>query len=215
MEEKICFSNYPTCGDDQIECVCGTTYCLHCYADEAHTSICDDNFHIRTKNAIEFIEKGNIPISAIRTKRRCLNSFNFCRDGVLSAKINLFPHIIPFTGSSKGCLTCGKKHNQLYRLAHVNKTLPYMYQYSADLCHDCAYNKVFICSATYLPSNKCGRKCWLLAQKIFVEMCLLDLPLDVVKYIYHYVLLLNPDSKIIGLNIPHHECKRHFDIQIC
>jgi hypothetical protein len=141
---------------------------------------------------------------------------------------SLFPHAINSINSlnSSGvsnCIVCGNTNNNLkFRLIRKNRNNQHYKhqtnsnQYYADICNACSYNNLFICSHTYLPSDKCINGKWR-KNKIWVMTMLYYLgliPMDVVRYIYEFMWLIDIDMRILDIHISNHTCERHFDVHV-
>jgi hypothetical protein len=191
-----------------VLCVCGVTYCDACLASDQHKEVCGDSFHIRAKKVLELVErKGRIIVNA---GNGLSSNMLFLRHGICKPfKTSLFPHIV--NSSISNCIICGKINNNLkYRLVRRNRTNCYY----ADICNECDRKGLFICSHTYLPSDKCinGKWCKDVLYAITMLRSIDLIPMDVVKYIYEYMWSIDINMRMFSTSTSKHTCTRHFDI---
>jgi len=214
---RICFN----CKENNLQsdqykkCLCEITYCSKCITSNQHKKVCSDCFHVRVKKVINMVEKGCGVIINTGNGLSCNDLHIKYRD--IPFKTSLFPHVT--NNGISNCIICGKLNNNLkFRLIRRSRNNQHYKHhnnnhYHADICNECHSNNLFICSHTYLPSDKCMGGKWH-KSKLCSMITLSNLgfiPTDVVKYIYEYMLSIDKNMSILSLKINKHTCSRHFD----
>ncbi len=190
-------------------CICNITYCDECSGSDHHKKVCADSFHMRVKKVIHAVERGG---SIITNSGNGMSSNNLqlkCSKTSAFFKTSLFPHIK--SGGISNCIACGKINDNIkFRWIRRNRSS----HYYADVCSECYRNNLFICSHTYLPSDKCTNGKWRKSKLFGIAMLYGSglIPMDVVRYIYKFMWSIDKNMCLLGGDIHKHTCTRHFDV---